>query len=78
LTQILLGDDSNDKIESLNSVLRKAMKNHKVFPTDQVAAKVVFLAIQQASKKWSMPIRDWKPTLNRFILEPCERIERHL
>jgi hypothetical protein len=48
-------------IESLNSVIRKATERRKLFPTDQSAMKVVYLAIEQAAKKWSMPIRDWKP-----------------
>jgi transposase-like protein len=30
--------------------------------------KVVYLAIEQAAKKWSMPIRDWKPALNQFMM----------
>lgn len=61
-------------IESLNSVIRKATKRRKaclsrqVFPTDDSARKVLYLAIQEASKKWSMPIRDWKPALNRFMI----------
>jgi|GEM_PF-2309314 len=37
-------------------------------PTDQSAMKVVYLAIEQAAKKWSMPIRDWKPALNQFMI----------
>ena len=55
-------------IESLNSAIRKATKRRKVFPTDDSARKVSYLAIQEASKKWSMPIRDWKPALNRFMI----------
>ena len=43
-------------IESLNRVIRKATKRRKVFPTDDSARKVIYLAIQQASKKCSMPI----------------------
>ena len=39
-------------IESLNSVIRKAIKKRKLFPTDDSAKKVVYLAIQQASRKW--------------------------
>jgi len=31
--------------------------------------KVVYLAVQEASKKWTMPIRNWKPALNRFMIE---------
>ncbi len=56
-------------IESLNSVIRKAIKKRKLFPTDDSAKKVVYLAIQQASKKWTMPIRNWKAALNRFMIE---------
>ena len=55
-------------IESLNSAIRKATKRRKLFPTDDSARKVLYLAIQEASKKWSMPIRDWKTTLNRFMI----------
>ncbi len=54
-------------IESLNSVIRKAIRKRKLFPTDDSAKKVTYLAIQQASRKWTMPIRNWKPALNRFI-----------
>jgi len=43
---------TTNAIESLNSVIRKAIKNRKVFPTDQSATKVIYLAIQAASKKW--------------------------
>lgn len=60
---------TTNAIESLNSVIRKAINNRKLFPDDKSVMKVVYLAIKQASKKWTMPIRDWKPALNRFILE---------
>ena len=56
-------------IESLNSVIRKAVNNKKIFPDDQAAFKTVFLAIKQASKKWNVTIKNWKPTLNRFEME---------
>ena len=49
---------TTNAIESLNSVIRKAIKKRKLFPTDDAAKKVIYLAIQQASKKWTMPIRD--------------------
>ncbi|KTA85916.1 transposase [Aeromonas salmonicida subsp. smithia] len=42
------------------------------------ALKVAFLAIQQASKKWTMPIQNWKPALNRFIIEFGDRLNGHL
>jgi transposase-like protein len=61
-------------IESLNSVIRKAIKNRLILPTDNSAMKTVFLAIEVASKKWTMPIYKWKPALNRFVMEFEDRI----
>ena len=65
---------TTNAIESLNSVIRKAIKKRKLFPTDESAQKVVYLAIQEASKNWTMPIRNWKLALNRFMIEFEERL----
>jgi putative transposase len=59
---------TTNAIESLNSVIRKATERRKWFPSDQSAMKVVYLAIEQAAKKWSMPIQNWKPALNQFMM----------
>ncbi|MFT5114959.1 MAG: putative transposase [Parasphingorhabdus sp.] len=59
---------TTNAIESLNSVIRKATKKRKVFPADDSAKKVIYLAIMDASKNWSMPIQNWKPALNRFMI----------
>jgi len=69
---------TTNAIESLNSVIRKSVKTRKLFPNDQAAMKVVYLAIQAASKKWTMPIRNWKPALNRFIIEFEEQISPYI
>jgi len=65
---------TTNAIESLNSVVRKAIKNRKVFPNDNSAMKVVYLAIESASKKWTMPIHNWKAALNRFMIEFPDRM----
>lgn len=65
---------TTNAIESLNSVIRKSIKKRKLFPTDDSAKKVVYLAIQQAAKKWTMPIRNWKTALNRFMIEFEDRL----
>ena len=65
---------TTNAIESLNSVIRKVIKKRKLFPTDDSAKKVVFLAVQDASKKWTMPIRHWKLALNRFMIEFEDRL----
>jgi len=69
---------TTNAIESLNSVIRKAIKKRKLFPTDNSAKKVVYLAIQQASKKWTMPIRNWKAALNRFMIEFEDRLTDYI
>ena len=59
---------TTNAIESMNMTLRKVLKNHRAFPTDESVLKVVYLAIQNIAKKWTMPIRDWRPALNRFAI----------
>jgi len=65
---------TTNAIESRNSVIRKVIKKRKLFPSDDSAKKVVYLAIQEASKKWTMPIRNWKTALNRFMIEFEDRL----
>jgi putative transposase len=60
---------TTNAIESTNMTLRKVLRNHRSFPTDEAALKVVYLAINNISSRWTMPIRDWKAALNRFAIE---------
>ena len=69
---------TTNAIESLNSDIRKSVKTRKVFPSDDAALKVIYLAVESASKKWTMPIRDWKPALNRFMIEFEEQLAPHI
>ena len=69
---------TTNAIESLNSVIRKAIKKRKLFPNDDAARKVVYLAITEASKKWTMPIRNWKTALNHFMIEFDDRIKDYV
>lgn len=65
---------TTNAIESMNMTLRKVLKNHRAFPTDEAAMKVIYLAIGNISKKWTMPIPNWKPALNRFVIEFGDRV----
>ncbi|EBT7800931.1 IS256 family transposase [Salmonella enterica] len=69
---------TTNAIESLNRVIRAAIKKRKVFPTDDSVRKVVYLAIKDASKKWSMPIQNWRLAMSRFIIEFGDRLSDHL
>ena len=65
---------TTNAIESLNSVISHAIKKRKVFPTDDSVRKVIYLAIMAASKKWTMPIRDWRKAMSRFMIEFEDRL----
>jgi putative transposase len=69
---------TTNAIESLNSVIRHAIKKRKAFPSDDSVRKVIYLAIEAASKKWTMPIRDWRSAMSRFIIEFDDRLRGHL
>jgi transposase-like protein len=54
-------------IENLNGKIRKYTKNKLSFPTDEAVLKSVYLALREATKKWSMPIHNWGLILNQFL-----------
>jgi transposase-like protein len=59
---------TTNAIESVNSVIRKFTRNRKIYPNEQSALKVVYMAIREASRKWTMPIHHWKQALNHFAI----------
>lgn len=64
---------TTNAIESLNSVIRKGIKNRRIFPNDESALKLVWMTIIQASKKWTMPIPNWQTALNFFYVQFGDR-----
>jgi len=59
---------TTNAIESLNMSLRKVTKNRGSFPTDEAMLKLLYLALRNIAKKWTLPIRDWKAAMNRFTI----------
>jgi putative transposase len=59
---------TTNAIESVNMSLRKVTKNRRIFPNETSVLKTFYLAIQNISKKWTMPIPNWKPILNWFSI----------
>jgi len=59
---------TTNAIESVNSVIRKFTRNRKQYPNAESALKLVYMAIHEASKKWTMPIVGWKAALNHFAI----------
>ena len=59
---------TTNAVEAINRQIRKVIKTKGLFPNDQAALKLIFLALQNAAKKWTMPIRDWKEALAQFSI----------
>jgi transposase-like protein len=59
---------TTNAIESVNSVIRKFTRNRKIYPNAESAVKLVFMAIREAAKRWTMPIHHWKEALNHFAI----------
>jgi transposase-like protein len=59
---------TTNAIESVNSVIRKFTRNRKQYPNRDSALKLIYMAINEASKKWTKPIRNWKEALNHFAI----------
>ena len=59
---------TTNAIESLNMSLRKVTKARGSFPNDEAVMKLLYLALRNIAKKWTMPIHDWKAALNRFAI----------
>jgi len=62
-------------IENLNGKIRKYTKNKLSFPSDQAVMKSVYLALREATKKWSMPIQNWGIVLNQFLVIFEKRVQ---
>jgi putative transposase len=65
---------TTNAIESVNMSLRKITKNRGSFPSDEALMKLFYLALKNISRKWTMPIRDWKSALTRFTIQFEDRM----
>ena len=59
---------TTNAIESMNMSLRKVTKNRGSFPSDDAVFKLLYLAVMNITKKWSMPIQHWKQAMNHFAI----------
>ena len=65
---------TTNAIESVNMSLRKITKNRGSFPSDEALLKLFYLALNNIAKRWTMPVQNWKPVLNRFTIQFGERM----
>ena len=55
-------------IESANSSIRHITNNRALFPNDEAVFKLPYLSLNNASKKWTMPIQNWKQAMQQFAI----------
>ena len=67
---------TTNAIESVNMSLRKVSKARGSFPNDDALLKLFYMALGNISKKWTMPLRDWKSALIRFTIMFEERMPK--
>ena len=67
---------TTNAIESVNMSLRKITKNRGSFPNDDALFKLFYLVLNNIAKKITMPVKNWKPVLNRFTIQFGERMRR--
>jgi putative transposase len=65
---------TTNTVESLNRSLRKIVKTRGSFPNEEAALKLLYLALQRITKKWTMPIQNWKAALQRFAILFGDRV----
>ncbi|HLE63804.1 MAG TPA: IS256 family transposase [Pyrinomonadaceae bacterium] len=67
---------TTNAIESLNHSLRKIIKTRGAFPDDEAVMKLLYLALQNVARRWTMPVRDWSAARNQFMIRFGERMSR--
>lgn len=65
---------TTNPIESMNRMIKKTTRNKAVFPNDQALIKQVYLAIQEASKKWTFRQREWAMIYSQLMILFGDRI----
>jgi putative transposase len=65
-------------IESVNSVIRKFTRNRKQYPNRDSALKMIYVAITEASKRWTKALKNWKSALNHFAILFEDRMPKHI
>ena len=67
---------TTNAVESLNMSLRKVIKTRGSFPTQEAVFKLLYLALENIAKKWTMPIQNWKAALQRFAILLGDRVPK--
>ena len=55
-------------IEALNSKIRRAVRTRGHFPSDEAAAKLIYLALNATSTEWKRSVREWHAVKSQFAI----------
>lgn len=66
---------TTNAVESVHRQLRKVTKNKAIFPTDESLIKMLFLAVRDVSKKWTMPLHGWKTIISHLSIAYGDRLD---
>lgn len=66
---------TTNAVEGFHRMLRKFTKTKTIYPTDEAVKKSVYLSIQEISKKWTMPVRDWGIIVGQLMIFFEDRFE---
>lgn len=66
---------TTNAIESLNNSLRKVTRNRNSFPNDEAAIKLLYMALKNIAKKWTMPLQGWPQAINQFSVRFGDRLQ---
>ncbi len=66
---------TTNAVEGFHRMLRKFTKTKTIYPTDEAVRKSVFLSIQEITKKWTMPVRDWGVIIGQLMIFFADRLD---
>jgi putative transposase len=64
---------TTNAIEALNSKIRRAVRTRGHFPSDEAAAKLIYLALNATSVEWKRSVREWHAVKSQFAIMFEER-----
>lgn len=65
---------TTNTVEGYHRQLRKVTKTKTAFPTDDSLRKIIYLATQNISKKWTMPLQNWAECISQFVIQFEDRL----
>jgi transposase-like protein len=54
--------------DAVNYTIQRVVKNRLSFPNDDAAMKLIFMALQKISRRWTMPFKNWGAVLHQFSI----------